>query len=73
MALDCFGVRKAGIGLGTAPFMRRRGVPRHVPVSATRWILLLDAHCENALDYVNANPTAFTGAYFEFNALTIYE
>lgn len=23
----------------------------------------------NAIDYVNANPTAFTGAYFEFNKI----
>ncbi|KAH0835850.1 glycoside hydrolase family 16 protein [Lanmaoa asiatica] len=27
----------------------------------------------NATDYVNANPMAFTGAYFEFNALNIYQ
>ncbi|KAG8216684.1 glycoside hydrolase family 16 protein [Butyriboletus roseoflavus] len=25
------------------------------------------------VDYVNSNPSAFTDAYFEFNALTIYE
>lgn len=58
--------------IGQALLTPQMDARRPVSVSSTNG-LLLDAKLIVWLEYVNNVPEAFSRAYFEFNALNIYE
>ena len=59
---------------GPALFTPQTDAPRPASVSATKsTILLCKMRLMGRSDYVNNNPAAFSNAYFEFNALNIYQ